>query len=52
MNLQIQPEAKSTITPCSAGSKVVHMMENESGSIAVEATPDFYARMVSLIKNT
>ena len=50
MNLQIQPEAKSTITPRSAGSKVVYMMENESGSIAVEATTDSYARMVSLIK--
>jgi len=25
------------------------MMENESGSIVVEAMPDFYARMVSLI---
>jgi len=49
MSLQIQPEAKSTITPCSAGSKVVYMMEDESGSIVIEATPDFYVRKVAPI---
>ena len=48
-NLQIQPEAKSTISPCSAGSKVVYMMEDKSGGIVIEATPDFYVRKVTLI---
>jgi len=43
-NLQIQPEAKSTITPSSAGSKVVYTMEDKSGSLTIEATPDFYVR--------
>ena len=48
-NLQIQPEAKSTISPCSAGSKVVYMMEDKSGGIVIEATPDFYVRKVTPI---
>ena len=47
-NIQIQQEAKSTITPFSAGSKVVYMMEDESRSVVAEATPDFYAKKVSL----
>ena len=48
-NLQIQLEAKSTITPCSEGSKVIYMMEDKSGSIVIEATPDFYVRKVAPI---
>jgi len=46
-NIQIQQEAKSTITHFSAGSKAIYMMEDESGSIVPEATPDFYARSLS-----
>jgi len=43
-NLQIQPEAKSTITATSAGSKVVYTMEDKNGTLTVEATPDFYVQ--------
>ena len=42
-NIQIQQEAKSTITPFSAGSKVVCVVEDESGSVVAEVMPDFYA---------